>query len=343
MTKITEKLNFFFTAIPVKLSNIRAGIIKSFPFIFREKKQKVINLVYLEHFDSTKTIEEKIKTEKRKRNQAYAALDYLLSMTSYFDFFSADAFQIAKDAKNFTQISEQTIVRSEYLLLPFFYTNSKISETLKTFGITKENVEKLISDNNEPKEIKNETILFFQNFLKNLQSYSPIAFNSLVINTNVIYSLEVNQIFEKAAENALQRFKTPIIGSEILFITLMEQENSKVAKIIKKFLKNDAEWFLLRYNLIKKLHMHESFIRTEITSNQHYFAYLLKSRLSDLQFQNLLENGYFSEAIFSFRNQLISEAVKVDIYDLLEQEVYDSIRMNRKKSLVINRFSEIKT
>lgn len=333
MTKIKENFLKFFKTLNLKVNNI-------IPSFFLKKKQKVIDLPYRQHFDSTKTIEEKILIEKRKRHQAYTALDYLLSLTTYFDFFSTDAFQIAKDAKNFAQINEEEIVTSEYLLLPFFYTNSKISESLKTFGITKEKVQDLISiSENE----KSQNISFFENFLKNLQSYSPLAFKSLVPNPELKYSLEVNRIFEKASENALERFKTPVIGTEILFITLMEENKTKVGKILKKLFKSESDWFLLRYNLIKTLHLHESYIRNEINSNQHYFAYLLKSRLSDFQFQSLLENGYFSEAIFSFRNQLISEAVKVNIYDLLEQEVYDSIRINRKKANSTNRFGDIQT
>ena len=44
---------------------------------------------------------EKIKQEKRRRNQLYQSLDYFLSHLSYFDFFSKDAFQILLQAKQF--------------------------------------------------------------------------------------------------------------------------------------------------------------------------------------------------------------------------------------------------
>ena len=47
------------------------------------------------------SLTEKIDQEKRKRNQAYKILDYQLSMYSYFDFFSEDAFIIAKQSKHF--------------------------------------------------------------------------------------------------------------------------------------------------------------------------------------------------------------------------------------------------
>jgi hypothetical protein len=37
---------------------------------------------------------EQIIEKKRKRHQAYAAMDYLISVGTYFDFFSIDAFKL---------------------------------------------------------------------------------------------------------------------------------------------------------------------------------------------------------------------------------------------------------
>jgi hypothetical protein len=51
---------------------------------------------------------------------------------------------------------------------------------------------------------------------------------------------EMNQLFEKTIDNALNRFKTPVVTPEVLFITLMEERTSKAGKIIKKVLKTDA-------------------------------------------------------------------------------------------------------
>ena len=42
------------------------------------------------------SIKNQIKNERRRRNQSYQSLDYMLSRITYFDFFSADAFNIAK-------------------------------------------------------------------------------------------------------------------------------------------------------------------------------------------------------------------------------------------------------
>lgn len=326
MSKITKNfVNFF--------KNFSSP---SFVSPFLEKKTDLVSpIVLCDHIDSTKTVERKIELERRRRHQAYTALDYHLSLTTYFDFFSFDTFQIAKDAKYLTQIEKGKAVTSDILLLAFFSKHLKISEILNNFGLTKENIfEKVSSFSN-----KEDTIV--ENLLKKFQISFPISFQSLVINTKIEYSLEVNHIFEKAAENAFIRFKTPLIGTEILFLTLLEEEETLAGKILKEIFPTDFDWFSLRYELIKKIYNQEAMIRTEVGSSQEYFAYLLKTRFSDFEFESLIASGYFSQSVLSFRNNLISEALKIDIYKSLEEEVYSSIKLNRKKSSLINRFDEI--
>jgi hypothetical protein len=46
---------------------------------------------------------EQIIIEKRKRHQAYAAMDYLISVGTYFDFFSIDAFKLIESANYLAQ------------------------------------------------------------------------------------------------------------------------------------------------------------------------------------------------------------------------------------------------
>ena len=281
------------------------------------------------------SIERKIELERRRRHQAYTALDYHLSLTTYFDFFSFDTFQIAKDAKYLTQIEKGKNVTSDILLLAFFSKHLKISEILNNFGLKKESIfEKVSSFSN-----KEDTII--ENLVKKFQISFPVSFQSLVLNTKIEYSLEVNHIFEKAAENAFLRFKTPLIGTEILFLTLLEEEETLAGKILKEIFPTDFDWFSLRYELIKKIYNQEAMIRTEVGSSQEYFAYLLKTRFSDFEFESLIASGYFSQSVLSFRNNLISEALKLDIYKSLEEEVYTSMKLNRKKISDVNRFDEI--
>ena len=308
---------------------------QSFLSPFLSKKVETLTpVIFSDHIDSSKTLEEKIKLEKRRRHQAYTALDYHLSLTTYFDFFSFDTFQIAKEAKYLTQIEKGKTVQSDILLLGFFSNDLKIGEILNHFGITKEKLIEKIPRVSE----KEDT--FFQNLIKKIQLSFPFSFQRLMVNSEINYSSEVNHLFQKAAQNAFERFKTPLIGTEILFLTLLEEEETLAGKILKEFFPMEIDWFSLRYELIKRIYNQEYMIRKEVGSSQEYFAYLLKTRFSDFEFERLISNGDFSQSVLSFRNDLISEALKIDIYKSLEEEVYTSMKLNRKKNLNINRFDE---
>ena len=275
-------------------------------------------------------ISEKIVLEKRRRNQAYMALDYLLSAVTYFDFFSSDAFKVVKNAKYLAQLCNKNVT-SELLLLPFFSYPSDVSRILKDFGITQELVEMSV-DSLQAK--KKETFLHKQiNSLEDLFQDIEGFFvkKTLSLNQNVKYSYEINTLFEKAAENAILRFKTPVISPEILFITLIEEKNTKASKIIRKFLKSELDWYLLRYKLIKRIHKQESSIRSEVIRNQHYFAYLMKIQFTDFEFNKLIETETLPQGVSLFRNALISKILKVDIFEEISEEIYTSMRFTSKR------------
>ena len=293
--------------------------------------EKPINLELINAFEEPKTIAEKILIEKRRRHQTYMALDYFLSAITYFDFFSSDAFKVVKNAKYFAQICDKNVT-SELLLLPFFSYPSDVSKILGDFGISQEDVENLVASVQVKKKEK-----FFEKqknnlrkTLKNIKGF--FVKETLALNRKIKYSHEVNKIFEKAAENALTRFKTPVISSEILFITMIEDKNTKAAKIIRKFLKNDVEWYLLRYKLIKRIHNQESNIRSEVIKNQHYFAYLMKIQLTDFEFNKLIENEALAKGVSLFRNTLISNILKIDIFEEISEEIYTSMKITNKRS-----------
>ena len=295
---------------------------------------KVDKIVASDLVDSTehpKTISEKILIEKRRRHQTYMALDYFLSAVTYFDFFSSDAFKIVKNAKYLAQICEKSVT-TELLLLPFFSYPSHVSSILGDFGITEEAVENIVASLQKKKKEN-----FFQKqknsvkqSLQNIKGF--FIRETLALDQGIKYSHEVNKIFEKAAENALIRFKTPVISPEILFITLIEEKNSKAAKIIRKFLKDDVEWYLLRYKVIKRIHNQESNIRSEVIKNQHYFAYLMKIQLTDFEFNKLIENEALAKGVSLFRNTLISKILKIDIFEEISEEIQTSMKITNKRS-----------
>jgi hypothetical protein len=271
--------------------------------------------------EQTLSLEEKIKNEKRRRNQIYITLDYLLSILTYFDFFSNDAFKITKYSKYLADIYNQDLVTSELLLLPFFHSSNQVSSLLEEFKINENLLKNLIFVS----ESKNQKSLNLLGQFKKIKNWKVFFFDSKKRAKD--FSHEVNLIFEKAAENALIRFKTPIITSDILFLTLMEQKNCKASKIIQKILKNETNWYLLRYKLIKHIHYHESNIRSEVSKNQQYFAYLLKTQLSENEFDRLIKNEGLSTGVSLFRNTLISNVLKKNFFELLLKEIQQSINI----------------
>ena len=141
----------------------------------------------------------------------------------------------------------------------------------------------------------------------------------------------MNQLFEKIVENALYRFKTPVVTPDLLFITFMEEKTTKAGKLITKMLKNEANWYLVRYRLIKRLHSQEVLIRGEITKNQHYFAYLMKTRFSEFDFNKLIKNELLLTAVSFFRNFLVKDILKQNLFQTLGDEISHSIKINNKR------------
>lgn len=266
-----------------------------------------------------KDILHKIIIEKRKRSQTYTTLEYILSNTSYFDFFSYDSFQITKQAKFLAQSFKLEQVTPELFIFPFLESNLEISSFLKSSNLTMASLKNLL-----PKSKKNIFFSWQERIFLNLGlSNFPKKFK---FDNTIQYSHESNLILEAAADNALNRFKTPVITPEILFITIMENKTNKVAKQISKIVSNQMNWYLLRYRLIKRIHSHELSIRNQVTKNEQYFAYLLKTRLPEIEFDRLIENDLLSLGILFFRNMFLSEVLKIDLSNSIKNEIYNSIK-----------------
>ena len=289
--------------------------LKKFKNLFDPTKIKVPE--YLADSENSElNQEDMISVEKHKRLQIYTSLDCLLSVITYFDFFSYDAFKIAKDSKIFAEALEKNIVTTECLLFPFLTSPLSIKEILSDYNLTVKTIGPRFEITSKKQEKKGINLFQFIPFFKTTKSKKSVQ-----------YSYNVNMIFEKAAQNALSRFKTPVITPEILFITIMEEKSSKVSKVIKKIINNETNWYLLRYNLMKRIYFDELAIKNDVKKNQHYFAYLLKTHLSQLQFDRLIENNLLSLGVSFFRNKLILELASFNIQDFLEREIYKSMKI----------------
>jgi len=77
----------------------------------------------------------------------------------------------------------------------------------------------------------------------------------------------------------------------------MEEKGFVVNKLIKKNIKDETNWYLLRYKLLKRLYSQESNVRGQVKRNQQFFAYLLKIHLSDASFEKLIEKKLLGNAV----------------------------------------------
>jgi len=278
----------------------------------------------LEEFKSNShesSLSKKVLLEKRKRHQAYITIDYLLGFLTYFDFFSNDTFQIVKNSVFFSKLVGKNTITSDVLLISLLDDKFELSKVLKEYNLVQGSLLETFS-NLENKPIgKNHFSSFFSHKSKTLSKDEK----------EIVYSQEINQLFEKTVENALYRFKTPVVNPDLLFITFMEEKNSKVGKLIAKLLKTEANWYLLRYRLIKRLHSQEVLIRGEITKNQHYFAYLMKTRFSEFDFNKLIKNELLLTAVSFFRNFLVKDILKQNLFETLGDDISNSIKINNKR------------
>lgn len=272
----------------------------------------------------TNNLTTKILAEKRKRHQIYSTLNHFITFNTYFDFFSFDAFKAVAYSRCFAQSLNSRTITNEHLLLPILEMNSALSQILEEFGLTKESV---LSLTNASENKPNFSFLERVSFQLNL----PFLRKKIIRDNSINISLETNKLFEKAAENALIRFKTPVITSEILFITLMEQKNTKTGKFLFKTLSTKMEWYLLRYKLLKRIHYTESSIRNLVPKNEHYFAYLLKTQISEIHFDRLIDNDILALGILFFRNKLLSKVRDLSLLSCLEKEIYRSIKITSKR------------
>ena len=291
-----------------------------------------------------------ISEEKNRRHQAYTAFNYFLSGKTYFDYFSLDAFLILQNSKILMKQYKKKKLTSDIFLLSFYSLNSDLINILKEFDLIPENIQKYltIGEKTDNSVIKNKyfqsvssffkkkkkiilskfesTINFFVNYI-----YGSLDSEKVEENTeSVKYSKEMFKIFSKSISSAL-RYKTPIITPELLFLTFLEQDNLTGGKIVKKLLKSPIKLSLLRYRLLKLIHQNESNLRSLVIKNQHFFAYLLRAELSDIEFQKLIKTNRLDKAVNMYRNDLISSVMELNLSTILEEELILRSRLNTKR------------
>lgn len=260
---------------------------------------------------------EKIKTEKRRRSQIYNILDYVVSPLSYYDFFTKDAFHVTSKTLIIATFFKKRIVTSELLLFAFFSQKNEITSLLKQYGIFPEPLYQII------KEVDRN----YDRYSDMKERFYGVDMDKFDENSPKVFSREIDFIIAEAVKNARFRFKTPVISSEILFLTLMEDKRTRAHDLIKEMLKSTTNWYLLRYDLIKRIHDEESFLRSQIPINQQYFGYLFRLATKDLFFKRLMEYDLLKDAVFSFRNNFVSSLLTEDTWKSMRKEVRNTIKV----------------
>ena len=111
----------------------------------------------------------------------------------------------------------------------------------------------------------------------------------------------------------------------------MEEKQFRVSNLIKKNITDEINWYLLRYKLLKRLYSQESNIRSQVKKNQQFFAYLLKTQLPDANFEKLIENKVLNKAVSLFRNTLIHDLLKSNLFESFEEEIHASLYLAPKR------------
>jgi hypothetical protein len=282
-----------------------------------------------------------LSLENRRRYQAENMLDLILHLTSPYDLFTFDAFQILVCAKYISENMEKYSVSTEFLLPAFFLLDLPAVLPLRHFQVNENEINQMIAKLHKKKEKTHFLIKFFNKkkefvlhyltkFLKKSELLKELFIEPVIYDEDISeFSDEMEEFLVQCTINASERFKTPSVSPEILLITIIEEKNTTAGKMINSFFSSETHRQLLRYELIKMLHKQECALKNRLSSYNLLYGYLMKAHLSEKEFNKLLDSNLLDSAISVFRNTLISELVILDYLDLLSLRVNQSISRDR--------------
>lgn len=292
----------------------------------------------------------KISAEKFKRNQAYVALDYVLSLTTYYDYFDVDTLMLIKEAKNLGKFAKEIPVNSETLLLAFLGKERESHKILKEYNLT---LNKALSVFDSKKFKKNIFQLAYNFFKKKKEWVEDKLINrfNLILNwfqkgkdeeEKILFELReveiedisVGKDFTNLLAEAVKlgiKYQTPVITPDILFLALLDDKSSLTGKIIKRVIRSARVRSLLRYRIVKKIYNEKILFNSLVPINQRFFGYLFKSELSEVQFKRLVENKEFSKAVRLYRNTLIKSILSINLTELIDEDIIETLAISQKR------------
>lgn len=260
-----------------------------------------------------------ILKEKRKRFQTYTALDYLISMTTPFDFFSKETFEIF-----LYSLYLHTILKPKNFSYTLFFISC-----LEKGTISKE----ILIQNNLTFENLTEILEFQEN--SNRIKKEKRAKKDLIVFDNLFYFdfQKITLFLNKILENAHNRFKTPLISEEIFLITLLELiKNDKNFNFFLPAISN-VNYLNIRYKLLKKLHSIETALKIKTPQNFLFFSYLVQTQLSSFESKNLIFTETQETGLNFFRNKLILDCLSFNINSHLKKRIHQNISLYRNYSI----------
>ena len=326
----------------MKMQNLK----KLFPLNDKTKEElKILNEKVIKKYSSLKHL------ENRRRLQVYSILDYYISPTTYFDFFTIDTLKVLVTAKILSFLLGKKIVTSDILLYSFFIQNLEIKTILKISGIKEKKIAYYLWTHWKKPITKKEKIKDFFYRIKrffDLSKFKIFRNNQLKmkkLHKKIDYSSEIYKLFFEAIIIAKTRFNTPIISPEILLLVLIETKGSMSFKLFQKSIKNKKNRLNLRHKLIKKIYLSEKFIRYDLPPSILYFSYLFRSRLTERQFTKLLISNklIYLYGVLLFRKKLIKQILSQNFLHSLKKKIlYKLFPKKKERSTISYLFSPFK-
>lgn len=311
-----------------------------------------------EEKEEEKLTKPKEKCENRKREYTYSKFDYFLKPLFGFEFFSQDAFEIFRLAKDFAIASCSPHIETEMLLFGFFQKNSSIRALLGPNNLVAQTLGKYVPIYHSPKKEKKEEVevkttieqkasAFFLKPAKNFFNAAQTKIFHLlsqvigklgkkrllqlirIINSRfpnlslplLFYWLHVpteftdtcKKLYLTALENAQKRFNMPVVTTDILFLTFMEEKRTYIGRFIQGAVWDEDKWTLLHFQVLKRIYSHGLALRKFMNLPNLYFAYLLKSRVGEKKYEKEMLKKTFVRYLPTFRSTLLVKARSLNL------------------------------
>jgi hypothetical protein len=310
------------------------------------------------------TARKKLLTEQRNSYKHQRSLEYILSATSYFDFFSHDAFFLVANAKQYADKFHLPFVHSDFLLSLIVTTSKKpIQKVLDQHEITRQSVLRRLATSTEYAPLfKGETLFKKLSRDKNFLDEMILSLESKVLNARsryrdfiefrfpnlAPYILRYGEVpyvplhydtfflFDKVIENALTKFSSPIITVEHILFAMVEEKNTRAGKILHSLIKDEADYYLLRLKLMTIINSELVAMRNRLPEDIQFYGYLALRTNSQRVFHNVFMTRYCEPEALLARKKIVHSLARFK--KELPEEIEKDILRERKARQIIRKY-----